>query len=71
MKRSTTGINSSFEKRKKRSRKKLDFQIQGIPAFFTACEKMRHNEPKSKNPKAKKRINFDQQVMGTQNQKSF
>ena len=28
---------------------------------------MRHNEPKSKSTKAKKRINFDQQV-GTQNQ---
>ena len=41
--------------------------VTASPAFFTACEKMRHNEPKSKSTKAKKRINFDQQV-GTQNQ---
>ena len=43
--------------------------VTASPAFFTACEKIppKRKNVKSRNTKARKRINFDQQV-GTQSQ---
>jgi hypothetical protein len=56
----------------KKTMKTKTKDVTASPAFFKACERMPpvHNEPKSRSTKAKKRINFDQQV-GTQSEQSL